>query len=124
MELFQNAGTRTEAWAQLISGMFGFLAAADKREINVPVETKKVFATRHAWHDLWQRVLGDRSLEDCEEWFGRFKTVMSNLLRIQNKLEGRLVVMPTVYQQCEVALACMHPEFKEKFVLVVAARAA
>ena len=39
-------------------------------------------------------------------------------------MEGRLVVTPTVYQQCEIALACMHPEFKEKYVLAVAARAA
>ena len=54
MELFQNAGTRTEAWAQLISGMFIFLAAADKQviKINVAVEKKKVFATRDAWHAL------------------------------------------------------------------------
>ena len=124
MELFQNAGTRTEAWSQLISGMFIFLAAADKRVINVHVETKKVFATRDAWHDLWQTVLGDRKLKDCEEWVWRFKTAMGKLARIQDKLEGRLVVMPTVYQPCEMALACMHPEFKEKFVLAVAARAA
>ena len=49
---------------------------------------------------------------------------MGKLSRIQDTLEGRLVVMPTVYQQCEIALACMHPEFKRKFVLAVAARAA
>ena len=124
MELFQNAGTRTEAWSQLISGMFCFLAAADKQIIDVSAEKKKVFATRDAWHDLWQKVKGDRKLEEYDERFGRFTSAMGRLSRIQDKLEGRLVVMPTVFQQCEIALACMHPEFKEKFVLAVAARAA
>ena len=49
---------------------------------------------------------------------------MGRLQRIQDTLEGRLVVMPTVDQQCQIALACMHPESKGKFVLAVAARAA
>ena len=62
MELFQNSGTRTEAWSQLISGMFGFLAAADKQVIDVAAEKKKLFATRDGWHDLWQKVKGDRKL--------------------------------------------------------------
>ena len=100
-ELFQDAGTRTEAWSQLISGLFGFLAAVDEQVIDTAAEKKKLFATRDKYHDLWQKVKGDRKLEDCEEWFGRFTSAMGRLQRIQDKLEGRLVVMPTVYQQCQ-----------------------
>ena len=30
--------------------------------------------------------------------------------------------MPTMFQQCKIALACMHPEFKGKFNVAVQAR--
>ena len=81
MELFQEAGTRTEVWSQLTSGLFGFLAAADEQVIDTAVEKKKLFATRDKYHDLWQKVKGDRKLEDCEEWFGRFTSAMGRLQR-------------------------------------------
>ena len=32
--------------------------------------------------------------------------------------------MPTVFEQCKIALNCMHPEFKEKFNVAVRTRAA
>ena len=35
-----------------------------------------------------------------------------------------MVLMPTVFEQCKIALACMHSEFKEKFNTAVRARAA
>jgi hypothetical protein len=121
LKLFRGESSR-EAWQDLISGWFMFLAAGDKRVIDIDAEKSKLFATSEEWHELWQRVKEDKSLEDCEEWFSRFRIAFAGLKRIENLEEGQRVLMPTMFQQCKIALACMHPEFKGKFNVAVQAR--
>ena len=121
LKLFRGEPSR-EAWQDFIVGWFMFLAAGDKRVIDIDAEKSKLFATSEEWHELWQRVKEDKSLEDCEEWFSRFRIAFAGLKGIENLEEGRRVLMPTMFQQCKIALACMHPEFKAKFNVAVQAR--
>ena len=100
------------------------MAAGYKRVIDCEAEKSKLFATSEEEHTLWQVVMEDGRLEDCEEWFSRFRIAVAGLKRIEDLEEGRRVLMPTVFEQCKIALNCMHPEFKEKFNVAVRTRAA